>query len=72
MRIRRDNRRKISIDLGLAAIEAVRPQGVRVTIEQIADICDCSTMAIKQIEWAALSKLRHSPIGQPLRDFATD
>lgn len=62
-------RRKVSIDIGLAVIEAVRPQGVRVTIEDIADICECSVMAIKHIEWQAMKKLRTTALSNPLRDF---
>jgi hypothetical protein len=46
------------VDLGLAVLSAIRPQGHSLDTPTIAAACDCSYQAIQQIEYRALAKLR--------------
>ena len=49
--------RRERIDLGLAIASARRAPGERVTIEEIAAFCDCSTQNVVVMQQRALAKL---------------
>jgi hypothetical protein len=50
--------KKESIDLGLEILLAIRPPGEVVTVEAMADACDCSPQRIMQLQARALRNLR--------------
>lgn len=52
--------RKTSIDLGLAVLTVTRKPDKTYTHTQIAQACECSEVAIRQIERRALEKLRRA------------
>lgn len=47
-----------NIDLGLAVLSVVNTGHQRMTLEDIADVCECSIERVRQIEERALKKLR--------------
>lgn len=47
-----------NIDLGLAVLSIVNREGQRMTLEEIADVCECSIERVRQIEARALAKMR--------------
>lgn len=52
------NKTKQSVDLGLAVIDSLRGDYEKVSVADIAEICECSTKAIYLIEREALKKSR--------------
>jgi hypothetical protein len=51
-------KRKDSIDIGLAVAEVLTPYGHVWSTRMLAAVCDCDHERIRQIERAALHKLR--------------
>lgn len=51
---------KESIDLGLAVAAAVRGPGQCFSIDDLADICECSPQRISQLQARALRNLRRA------------
>jgi hypothetical protein len=47
-----------SVLLGLEVLSAVRGPGERFTLEDIADVCECSKQYVASVESAALRKIR--------------
>ena len=53
-------REKSNIDLGLAVVSTVTERGVCWSLEDLAQVCECSTEAIRQLEKRALAKLKRA------------
>ena len=51
---------KSSIDIGLAVASTLTERGVTWSLEDLAQVCECSTEAIRQLEKRALVKLRRA------------
>lgn len=64
----RRGHRSSSIDIGLAVLCAITPRDHNWSLEDIAEICECTRNRIWEIERSALRKLRSNP-SPKLREF---
>lgn len=49
----------VNIDIGLAVLDIMRPQGVPITRECIAETCGCTPEYIYNLEKRGIQKLQH-------------
>jgi len=61
---------KSSIDLGLAVASTLTERGVCWSLEDLAEVCECSTEAIRQLEKRALVKMRRALKRAKLEELA--
>ncbi|MBN46318.1 MULTISPECIES: hypothetical protein [unclassified Methylophaga] len=67
----RPKTRNPNIDIGLAVLDIIRPDGVPLPYRFIADVCGCSPQFIYGLEQSAIRKLKQQTNGQ-LQDYLTD
>lgn len=60
------------IDIGLTALCLHAQPGITLTRQEIAEVCNCSDQAIRDIEIRALKKATVRALRMGLRDFLED